>query len=213
MFGSRLSEQITLRAARGLLKNGLTDPQTIKDTPLKDEIIAMNSEGNVQRGPSMSHYLTSTSKVILDKYEGNLDNLRKAADHKPEKELELIREFKGFGPMAVNIFAREAQAAWEELFPFADERTLGMAKDHGLPGSAEELASLVDNDRHKFVRLLAAIVKAQLRKVPVDDEKATVDTEPLEKREEREAHMKEHISKEKVDQQIKDGLPRYKDKE
>ena len=30
MFGSRLSEQITLRAARGLLKNGLTDPQTIK---------------------------------------------------------------------------------------------------------------------------------------------------------------------------------------
>ena len=62
---------------------------------------------------------------------------------------------QGFGPMAVNIFAREAQAAWEELFPFADERTLGMAKDHGLPGSAEELASLVDNDRHKFVRLLA----------------------------------------------------------
>ena len=42
----------------------------------------------------MSHYLTSTSKVILEKYEGNLDNLRKAADHKPEKELELIREFK-----------------------------------------------------------------------------------------------------------------------
>ena len=36
--------------------------------------------------------------------------------------------------------------------------------------------------------------------------------EPLEKREEREAHMKEHISKEKVDQQIKDGLPRYKDR-
>ena len=42
----------------------------------------------------MSHYLTSTSTVILEKYEGNLDNLRKAADHKPEKELELIREFK-----------------------------------------------------------------------------------------------------------------------
>ena len=57
--------------------------------------------------------------------------------------------------MAVNIFAREAQAAWEELFPFADERTLGMARDHGLPGSAKELAGLVDNDRRKFVRLLA----------------------------------------------------------
>ena len=109
MFGSRLSEQITLRAARGLLKNGLTDPQTIKvsssapedataevtsfrtgqgagpvisfkraepaqvimvtsrglmtasyvqDTPLKDEIIAMNSEGNVQRGEIHMCWLT-----------------------------------------------------------------------------------------------------------------------------------------------------------
>ena len=42
---------------------------------------------------------------------------------------------------------------------------------------------------------------------------SVIPAEPLEKREEREAHMKEHISKEKVDQQIKDGLPRYKDKE
>ena len=38
MFGSRLSEQITLRAARGLLKNGLTDPQTIK--------VSLNAPGN-----------------------------------------------------------------------------------------------------------------------------------------------------------------------
>ena len=42
----------------------------------------------------MSHYLTSTSTTILEKYDGNLDNLRNAADHNPEKELELIREFK-----------------------------------------------------------------------------------------------------------------------
>lgn len=42
----------------------------------------------------MSHYLNQTSKVILDKYKGNLDNLRKEAKHDPVKERELVRAFK-----------------------------------------------------------------------------------------------------------------------
>lgn len=78
--------------------------------------------------------------------------------------------------MAVNIFCREAQEAWDELFPFADDRTLKLAVEHGLPDTAAQLAQLVDNDRHKFVRLLAALIRSNLRKVPVDDEKATVDS-------------------------------------
>lgn len=65
---------------------------------------------------------------------------------------------------------------WQELFPFADDRTLKLAAEHGLPGDAAQLAELVDNDRHKFVRLLAALIRSSLRKVPVDDAKATVDS-------------------------------------
>lgn len=78
--------------------------------------------------------------------------------------------------MAVNIFCREAQEVWEELFPFADDRSLKLAAEHGLPDDAAKLAELVDNDRHKFVKLLAALIRSNLRKVPVDDEKATVDS-------------------------------------
>ena len=44
--------------------------------------------------PSMSHYLNQTSKVILDKYSGDLDNLRKEAEHDPVKERELVKAFK-----------------------------------------------------------------------------------------------------------------------
>ncbi|DBA85281.1 TPA: hypothetical protein ACH3X2_005975 [Trebouxia sp. C0005] len=177
MFGSRLSETITMRAARGLLESKLTSPQAISDAPLEEEVEALHSEGNVQRAPSMSHYLNQTAKVVLDKYKGDLDNLRKEAKHDPVKERELVKAFKGFGEVAVNIFCREAQEAWEELFPFADDRTLKLAAEHGLPDDAVKLAELVDNDKHKYVRLLAALIRSSLRKVPVDDEKGTVDSE------------------------------------
>lgn len=39
-----------MRAARGLLANKLTTPQAISEAPLEDEVEALHSEGNVQRG-------------------------------------------------------------------------------------------------------------------------------------------------------------------
>ncbi len=39
-------------------------------------------------------YLNQTSKVILDKYKGDLDNLRKEAKHDPVRERELVKAFK-----------------------------------------------------------------------------------------------------------------------
>ena len=63
-----------------------------------------------------------------------------------------------------------------ELFPFADDRTLKLAAEHGLPSTAKELAETVGNDKHQFVTLLAALIRADLRKVPMDDKKGTVDS-------------------------------------
>ena len=42
----------------------------------------------------MSHYLNQTAKVVLDKYNGDLDNLRKEAKHDPAKVREAVKAFK-----------------------------------------------------------------------------------------------------------------------
>ena len=42
----------------------------------------------------MSHYLNQTAKVVLDKYKGDLDNLRKEAKHDPAKIREAVKAFK-----------------------------------------------------------------------------------------------------------------------
>lgn len=43
---------LTMRAARGLLANKLTTPEAISEAPLEEEVEALHSEGNVQRGES-----------------------------------------------------------------------------------------------------------------------------------------------------------------
>jgi len=58
----------------------------------------------------------------------------------------------------VDIFFREVQIAWQELFPFLDERALTSARSLGLPSNPDALARLVRN-RREFVRLAAALVR------------------------------------------------------
>jgi hypothetical protein len=69
-----------------------------------------------------------------------------------------LKEVKGLGDVGVDIFFREAQAAWEELYPFADKRALQTARNLGLPDDADKLAERVD--RKDFPRLVAALVRA-----------------------------------------------------
>ncbi|MBX5497282.1 MAG: hypothetical protein IRZ15_18245, partial [Bryobacteraceae bacterium] len=96
-------------------------------------------------------------------YQGDLRKLRDAAKADPARERELLKEFKGIGDVGADIFCREAQLAWPELFPFADAKVLEGAKSLGLPASADQLLHLV-RGRVEFVRLVAALIRVKLRK-------------------------------------------------
>lgn len=50
IFSIGISEKTTVRAAKGLLNSGLTDPKSVKEAEMREKIDAVNSEGNVQRG-------------------------------------------------------------------------------------------------------------------------------------------------------------------
>ncbi len=62
--------------------------------------------------------------------------------------------------MGVDIFFREAQVGWEELFPFADRRALDAAGRLKLGRDPEALAKLAGE--RDFPRLVAALVRTEL---------------------------------------------------
>jgi hypothetical protein len=73
-----------------------------------------------------------------------------------------LKEFKGIGDVGTDIFCREVQTVWDELFPFADKKALAAAQRLGLGDDAGALAKLVS--RHDFPRLLAALIRTGLSK-------------------------------------------------
>ena len=106
--------------------------------------------------------LGQTAELLLREYTGDLRRLRERAGRDPAAERRLLKQFKGIGDVGADIFFREVQSVWEELYPFADRKALAAATELGIARDTASLAKLVR--RKEFPRLLAALVRAGLAK-------------------------------------------------
>jgi hypothetical protein len=158
LLGSaRIGCQHAVDAARALADEGWTTAEAMKGATWRQRTDVLNRSGYARYDESTSRMLGETSELLVEKYGGDLRKLRDAAGRDPRRERELLKECKGIGDVGVDIFFREAQAIWDELYPFADDRALETARRLGLGGSAEDLAGLVPEE--DFPRLLAALFR------------------------------------------------------
>ncbi|MCF6159445.1 MAG: hypothetical protein E3K32_12955 [wastewater metagenome] len=160
LFSARIKYKIAIKAAQALADQGWMTPRRMVAADWAERTKTINRSGYARYDERTSTMLGDTAQKILDRYNGDLRNLREEADHKPDRERELLKEFKGIGDVGVDIFFREVQVPWEELFPFADKKALQGAKKLGFKDDVRALLDLTGN--HNFPKLVAALVRMQL---------------------------------------------------
>jgi hypothetical protein len=160
LLSARISAGIAAEAARALTKEGWTTAQRMAESTWEARARTLNESGYARYDERTSSMLGDTSAMLIEKYGGDLRKLREVADRDPGKERQLLKECKGLGDVGVDIFFREIQTAWQELYPFADRRALQAAERLELPGEPDSLARLVG--RKDFPRLTAALVRVAL---------------------------------------------------
>ncbi len=156
----RIGKSLSLRATREVFKEGWTTPQRMARTTWEQRVEILDRARYVRYDYSTATYLGDTTALLLERYKGDLRKLREAAECQPERERQLLKEFKGIGDVGCDIFFREAQAVWGELYPFADRRALNAARQLGLGAAARDLEKLVS--RKDFVRLVGALARCDL---------------------------------------------------
>jgi endonuclease III len=162
LLSARIGAEAAMQAARSLAEQGWTTAQKMADATWEQRTRTLNQAGYARYDESTSRMLGDTAKMLLEKYQGDLRRLRDAAGRDPERERALLKECKGIGEVGADIFCREAQITWDELFPFADRRALETARRLGLEDEAGRLAKRVS--RKDYPRLLAALVRTRLAK-------------------------------------------------
>jgi hypothetical protein len=160
LLSARIGADIAMDAARALADQGWTTADKMAGATWEQRTRTLNQAGYARYDESTSGMLGDTAEMLLDKYGGDLRRLRDAAERDPGRERALLKECKGIGDVGADIFCREAQVAWDELFPFADRRALEAAGRLGLEDDAERLAGRVS--RKDYPRLLAALVRTGL---------------------------------------------------
>jgi hypothetical protein len=167
LSSARISHGIALEAARALARKRWSTARAMAAATWRQRTDTLNRAGYARYDESTSRMLGETSKLLLDEYRGDLRNLREQARRDPAVERRLLKQCKGIGDVGVDIFFREAQIAWEELYPHADRRVLKAASKLGLGSDAKELERLTAS-RRDFVRLAAALLRVDLTKSYAD---------------------------------------------
>jgi len=160
LFSARIDAEIAAKAARNLKRRGWRTAAKLADSTWRQRVAALNDAGYTRYQERTATMLGDMADTLLERWGGDLRKLRDEADRDPTRERRLLKRLKGLGDTGVDIFFREAQAAWEELRPFADRRALDAARRLDLGGDAKALARLAKG--RDLDRLVAALVRTEL---------------------------------------------------
>lgn len=160
LMSARIGAQQSVKAMRGLLDEGWTTPQHLADSTWRQRTDVLNSHGYARYDERTSKMLGELADMLLDRYGGDLRRLHDEARDDVDALRSRLVEFKGLGPAGADIFLREVQAAWDDVYPFVDDRAARAARRLDLPTDADALAELCP--RGDFPKLVAALVRVEL---------------------------------------------------
>jgi 3-methyladenine DNA glycosylase/8-oxoguanine DNA glycosylase len=112
LFGARISQDIAAQAYRELDKLGVLSPGKLSDADWQILVDALGRGGYRRYDESTARELIEVGKQVRDEYGGHLTRLRREVGSRKDL-IEKMQQFKGIGPTAADIFAREFAPLWE----------------------------------------------------------------------------------------------------
>ncbi|MEM2960507.1 MAG: hypothetical protein QXU67_02760 [Candidatus Bathyarchaeia archaeon] len=155
LFAKRISSSIALKTIKRFQEENLMTPKAILAAGWDRLVQVLDSGGYVRYDFSTASNLLDIAKMLLEKY-GDLERIHEKA--KSSMELEgLLMEFKGVGPVAVNIFLRELRGIWEKANPRPSKLSTEVAKKLKIKN--------VENVESKLVRINLEYCKRKACKI------------------------------------------------
>lgn len=130
LFAKRISAEIAKRTYRRFEEEGLTSPGRILDAGWDRLVHVLDSGGYVRYDFSTASNLLESMEKLENEY-GDLERLHEQSEDGEDLERRL-EEFKGIGPVGVNIFLRELRGVWDKADPAPSKMAVRIARKIGL---------------------------------------------------------------------------------
>lgn len=137
LFAKRISAETAKETFRQFEQEDLTTPDAILDAGWDRLVEILDSGGYTRYDFSTATNLLDVAKKLKEKYR-DLETLH-SESRSPEDLQERLQEFRGVGPVCVNIFLRELRGIWDKAKPKPPPIAVATARKIGLSGNCVEI--------------------------------------------------------------------------
>jgi endonuclease III len=130
LFAKRISAETAKETYLYFEQEELTSPSAILQAGWDRLVEVLDSGGYTRYDFSTATNLLAIAKTLLEKY-GSLERLHAESDSPRDLESRL-QEFRGVGPVGVNIFLRELRGIWSKAKPKPSPMAVATARRIGL---------------------------------------------------------------------------------
>ena len=130
LFAKRISAETAKETYLYFEQEDLTSPDAILEAGWDRLVEVLDSGGYTRYDFSTATNLLGIAKMLKEKY-GDLERLHAESSSPTDLERRL-QEFKGVGPVGVNIFLRELRGIWEKAKPKPSPLAVATAQKIGL---------------------------------------------------------------------------------
>jgi endonuclease III len=161
LLSTRISADIAVGAARELFAAGYRTPERMRDASWQDRVDALGRGHYRRYDESTASRLGDNSALLIQRWGGDLRQLRDEGGGEARQIRRLLTEFDGIGPTGADIFLREVQGVWPQVAPYLDTRARTGAERVGLPPNGDKLLALAGSPE-QLARLASALVSESL---------------------------------------------------
>lgn len=167
LFGARIGQDIAMRTYREFEKRDVLSSDQIMETGWGGLVEILDEGGYARYDFKTATKLLEIMEYLNSRYGGDLDRLHAQARDSKDLETRLL-EFKGVGPVTVNIFLRELRGIWGKANSLPSDLALLAARNLGIVGQERGESALAvlkkvweesKVTRAKFSDLEAALVR------------------------------------------------------
>ncbi len=141
LFAKRISANTAKKTFKTLQAENLVTPGAILTAGWDKLVSILDLGGYVRYDFSTATKLLEISKQLIERF-GNLEGLCARAES-PEDLEELLGNFRGIGPVGINIFLRELRGIWDKADPAPSHLAVQVAQKLGITQIKEAESQLV----------------------------------------------------------------------
>ncbi|KAJ5123120.1 hypothetical protein N7448_009217 [Penicillium atrosanguineum] len=153
---------LSQRTVNHLIEVGYHDVNKLSDSTWEERTDVLRESGYNRYREQAATNLGALAEFVQEKYDGDLNNLLQQGRAERDEVGRLVKDIKGVGDLAEELFLNNVQSVWPSMTPFVDSRSLKTADEIGIGTDVEAIYDAVQRDPMKMSRLANGLSTVRL---------------------------------------------------